>query len=153
MSRKQCKRKHWALVDPIAHAIVGASIPSESRLDKLRIKELSAIESFAKGNAGPSDFRDICDLLNVAQGMGEEGIGPEALPVCDQVECALLRVKTQYENTNSMILRANELKSMRDLYEIHDLQRTAVDLSTYERSIRRVVNQIKGKHPSVKVLV
>ena len=153
MSRKRCVRRHWALVDPIQHAILGASIASESRLDKLRLKELSAIEAFAKGQAGPSDFRDICDLLNVAQGMGEQGIGPEVLPVCDEVECALLRVKTQYEQTNSMTLRAGELKGMRDLFEYHDLQRKSVDLSTYERSIQKVANQIRGKHPSVKVLV
>jgi hypothetical protein len=152
VSRKRCNRKHWALVDPIAHAIVGASIPSESRLDKLRIKELSAIEAFSKGQAGPSDFRDICDLLNVAQGMGEQGIGPEVLPVCDEVECALLRVKTQYEQTNSMTLRSCELKAMRDLFEYHDLQRKSVDLSTYERSIQRVANKIRSAHPSVKVL-
>jgi hypothetical protein len=153
VSRKHCKRKHWALVDPIAHAIVGASIPSESRLDKLRMKELSAIESFAKGNAGPSDFRDVCDMLNVAETAGLSGVGPEVLPVCAALELALLGVKEQYEQKNTMVLRSHELQLMRDLYQFHDAQRTAIDLSTYERIIRKTVNKIKGAHPKVRVLV
>lgn len=151
--QKRCKRKIWPLVNPIDSALLGCSIPSESRLDKLRIRELSAIESFAKGNAGPSDFRDIADMLNVAETAGLSGVGPEVLPVCAALELALLGVKEQYEQKNTMVLRSHELQLMRDLYQFHDAQRTAIDLSTYERIIRKTVNKIKGAHPKVRVLV
>ena len=153
MSRKRCVRKHWALVDPIAHAIVGASIASEARLDRLRIKELSAIEAFSKGKATPGDFRDICDLLNVTETLGEMGIGPEALEWCEKVQNALLRVKDQYEKHGCMTLRAEELMAMRELYAYQDAQRTSIGLSVYEQAIQKTVNKIKGKAPNVRVLV
>ena len=34
MSRKKCRRKVWALIDPIAHAIAGAAITDTASLDK-----------------------------------------------------------------------------------------------------------------------
>lgn len=43
MSRKKCVRKVWGLVNPIQHAIDGASITPGHLLDRLRLVELSAI--------------------------------------------------------------------------------------------------------------
>ena len=150
--RKQCIRKHWAKVDPIALAIAGATITTEADLDKLRLRELAAIEAFAKGVATPHDFRDLCDMLNIAETMGQIGIGPEVLPVCEAVQESLLRAKDQYELDGRMTLTAAGLKALRDLYEFHDLQRTAVDRSTYERAIQKTRNRIRSAHPGVKVL-
>jgi len=150
--RKRCNRKHWAPVNPIALAISGATITTEADLDKLRMRELAAIEAFAKGNATPHDFRDVCDLLNVAETMGQMGIGPEVLPVCQGVQESLLKAKDQYESDGRMTLTAAGLKGMRDLYEFHDLQRTAVDRSTYERAIKRTGDRIRSSHPDVRVL-
>lgn len=152
MSRKRCIRKHWAKVDPIALAIAGATIASAQDLDRLRMRELSAIESFSKGTGTPNEFRDICDLLNLAQTMGEQGIGPEVLPVCEAVESQLLKAKDQFDAQGRMTLTAPGLKALRDLYEFHDLQRTAVDRSTYERAIEKTRNKIRSAHPDVRVL-
>lgn len=41
--RKQCKRKIWKLVDPIAHAIAGACITTDDCLDPLMTGEKNAI--------------------------------------------------------------------------------------------------------------
>lgn len=151
--KKRCIRKHWARVDPIALAIAGATIASTQDLDKLRMRELSAIEAFAKGSATPHDFRDLCDMLNLSQTMGEMGIGPEVLPVCHLVELALLMLKDEHEARGCMSVWPSEIRAMRDLYEFHDLQRTSVDRSTYERCIQKTRNKIRGASPEVKVLV
>lgn len=151
--RKMCIRKHYAKVDPIALAIAGATIASAEDLDKLRLRELSAIESFRAGTGTPSDFRDIADMLNLAQTMGEMGIGPEVLPVCEAVEGALLEIKQFFDSHGRMAAWPLELRTMRDLYEFHDLQRTSVDRSTYERAIQKTRNRIRSAHPDVKELV
>lgn len=151
--RKMCKRKHYAKVDPIALAIAGATIASAQDLDKLRMRELSAIESFRAGTGTPSDFRDIADMLNLAQTMGEMGIGPEVLPVCEAVESQLLRAKAQHDEQGRMTLTALGLKALRDLFEFHDLQRTSVDRSAYERAIQKTRNRIRSSHPDVKELI
>ena len=51
MSRKQCKRKHYALMDPITLAIAGAAIPDAALLDKLRVLELAALQAWADGGS------------------------------------------------------------------------------------------------------
>jgi len=150
--RKRCIRKHWAKVDPIALAIAGATMTSEADLDQLRMRELAALESFAKGVATLHDFRDLCDMLNLAETMGEMGVGPEVLPVCNLAEAGMLEAKERYETSGRLVFSAAALKAMRDLYAFHDLQRTAVDRSTYERAITKTRNRIRSAHPSVKVL-
>ena len=45
--RKRCKRKVWNKVNPIAHAIAGAAVVSQSDMNALRVRELAAIEAFA----------------------------------------------------------------------------------------------------------
>jgi hypothetical protein len=150
--RKRCIRKHWNKVDPIALAIAGATITPEADLDKLRMRELAALEAFAKGVATPHDFRDLCDLLNLAETMGQMGIGPEVLPVCALAEAGMLEAKDRYEESGRLVFTGTALKAMRDVYEFHDLQRTAVDRSAYERAITKTRNRIRGAHPSVKVL-
>lgn len=152
MSRKRCIRKVWAKVDPIALAIAGATITTEADLDKLRLRELSAIDAFATGTAQPAQFRDLCDMLNLAQTMGEMGIGPEVLGFCAELECVLLAAKAGHDSTGRLDAGIGGLSLMRHVYEYHDLQRTSVDRSTYERAITATRNRIRSAHPSVKVL-
>lgn len=153
MSRKVCRRKHYALVNVVDLAISGATISSAEDLDKLRLRELSAIESFRAGTGTPSDFRDIADMLNLAQTMGEMGIGPEVLETCRNVELVLLCCKDDFDATGRMQISAQELAQLRDLYEFHDLQRTSVDRSAYERAIQKTRNRIRSAHPDVKELI
>lgn len=153
MSRKRCIRKHYAKVDPIALAIAGATIASAEDLDKLRMRELSAIESFSKGVATPNDFRDLCDMLNLAQTMGEMGIGPEVLPECVDLQTWLILAKEFHEKKGRLAFGANGLRAVRCVYELHDLQRTSVDRSTYERAIQKTRNRIRSAHPDVKELI
>jgi hypothetical protein len=152
MSRKRCIRRHYALMNPIGLAIAGATISSEQDLDLLRMRELSAVDTFSKGAATPQDFRDVCDMLNLAETMGQSGIGPEALPVCAAVQAELLAAKARYESTGRMGLTGPGLRALRQLYDLHDQQRTAVDRSTYERAIAKTRNKIRSAHPGVKVL-
>jgi hypothetical protein len=150
--RKRCTRRHYALVNPVQLAISGASITPESHLDRIRMRELTAIDNFATGKATPNDFRDLADMLNLAQTMGEQGIGPEVLPVCELAEGVLLDLKGQWDATGSMHAQPFDLTVFRDIYAYHDLQRTSVDRSAYERAIERTRNKIRSAHPEVKVL-
>jgi hypothetical protein len=150
--RKRCIRRHWQKVDPIALSIAGATVTTESDLDKLRMRELSAIENFSTGNATPSDFRDLCDMLNLAETMAGMGIGAEVLPFCNAMEGFLLAAKNTHDETGTLPMPMAGIAVMRDVYEYHDLQRTSVDRSTYERAIDTTRNRIRSAHPDIKVL-
>lgn len=155
MSRKVCRRKHYALVNVVDLAISGATIASAEDLDKLRLRELSAIESFRAGTGTPSDFRDIADMLNLAETMAHMGIGKEeVLPVCEYVESILLLCKEYFDESGSMgDLDEFEVGGLQELYAFHDLQRTSVDRRTYEVAIARTRNRIRSAHPDGKELV
>lgn len=153
MARKACRRKVWNLTNPISLAIEGACVMSRDKLTKIELLELQSIEAFRSGNAGLHDWRAICDLLNVAEEMANSGIGPEVLEVCERVQETLIEAKERFERTGKMGTTAIGLNLFRALAEYHSLQRTSVDLSTYEKHIRKVANRIRSSHPSVTVLL
>lgn len=153
MTRKTCKRRHYPLVNPIKIAIEGAAIASPDLLDRLRLLELSAIESFAKGQATPADWRAVADFANIAETMGLEGIGPEALESVKAVDAALCDSHARYSKTGSLGMTGPQLHALRELYAYHDAQRTSIARSEYERLIVLTGNRIRSAHPSLKVFI
>ena len=67
--RKRVKRQVWALINPLVHALEGATIAPRDKLDKLRLTEYSALDSITKDYAEAYrmarrfPFTDIRDLL------------------------------------------------------------------------------------------
>ena len=151
MTRKKCRRKVWALIDPIAHAIAGAAITDTASLDKLRMLELSAIEAFAKGRATPDDWRALADMLNVCETMARDGIGPEALEPCTQAQEALGHAHARHKAGKPLLFTGLELNAVRDAFAYHDLQRSSISRSQYEHAIKKTGDRIRSAHPSLKV--
>ena len=147
--RKRCKRKIWDKVNPIEHAIIGAAITTEDKLDKLRMGELSAIESMVKGNATIGDWRVLVDMLNIAETMGTNGIGIEVLPVCEIVQKEMEDAAHRYEKTRKMGLTGTGIRYIKELYALHDLQRQSISRSEFERMIDKTINYIKSNNHRV----
>ena len=147
--RKRCKRKIWEKVNPIEHAIIGAAITTEDKLDKLRMGELSAIESMVKGNATIGDWRVLVDMLNIAETMGTNGIGIEVLPVCEIVQKEMEDAAHRYEKTRKMGLTGTGIRYIKELYALHDLQRQSISRSEFERMIDKTINYIKSNNHRV----
>lgn len=150
--RKKCRRKVFALVNPIIHALEGARITSGPLLDKLRLLELSAIESFAKGQATRKDWTALAELLNLAETMAQDGIGPEVIPVCQQAQEALIRAFDRAAGGKSLGMDGPGLNAIRDLYALHDAQRTAVSRSEYEKAIKKTADRVKSRTPQLTVV-
>jgi hypothetical protein len=143
--RKRCKRKVWSTnIDAVAHAIAGAAVPDSKALDKLRLCELSAIDNMVHGRGTTEDWRWLADVVNISETMGKEGIGPEVLPYCQESQKALLEAADRYQKTGKMGLSGVGLTSIKELWEYHDLQRTSIARSEYERMIRKTANYIKS---------
>ena len=151
--KKTCKRRHYALVDPIRMAIEGAGITEAGPLDRLRMLELSAIESFARGQATPADWRSVADFLNIAETMAKGGVGPEALQACAEVDAALSAAHARHAATGRLGMTGPQLVALRELHAWHDLQRTAIARSEYEKWIQKTANKVRSAHPSVKVFI
>jgi hypothetical protein len=147
--RKRCKRKIWNKVDPIEFAITGAAIIAEDKLDRLRMGELSAIESMVKGNATTADWRILVDMLNVAETMSTNGIGIEVLEVCQIVQKEMEAAAHRYEKTRKMGLTGTGIRYIKELYALHDLQRTSISRSEFERMIDKTINYIRSNNHRV----
>lgn len=147
--KKKCRRKIWQKVNPIEYAITGASITAQDKLDKLRLSELSAIDSMIKGQATTGDWRALVDMLNIAETMATNGIGVEVLKVCQIVQKEMEAAARRYEKTRKMGLTGTGIRYIKELYEFHDLQRTSISRSEYERMIEKTINYIKSNNHRV----
>jgi len=144
--RKKCRRKIWAKVNPIEYAITGAAITAEDKLDVLRLGELSAIDSMIKGNATTNDWRILVDMLNIAEIMAINGIGIEVLEVCEIVQKEMEAAAHRYEKTRKMGLSGTGIRYIKELYELHDLQRTSISRAEFERMIDKTINYIRSNN-------
>jgi hypothetical protein len=147
--RKKCLRKIWSKVNPIEHAMMGAAFTAEAKLDRLRMVELSAIESMVKGNATTADWRALVDMLNIAETMSTNGIGIEVLEVCQIVQKEMESAAHRYEKTRKMGLTGTGIRYIKELYALHDLQRTSISRSEYERMIEKTINYIRSNNHKV----
>lgn len=150
--KKRCIRKIWAKVNPIAHAIEGASITPQRQLDRLRVRELAAIDAFTRGAASLTDWRDLTNMLNLCETMARQGIGPEALPVCAEAQYHLIDAAGRFKRTGRMGTTGLGIQALRALYEYHDLQRQSISRAEFERMIRLTSARIKSRGRDVEVV-
>ena len=152
--KKRCNRKMWSTaINPIAHAIAGASIVDEVALNKLRTGELSALEAMTMGRGELQDWKTLVDMMNIAETMGRNGIGPEVLPHCANAQQGLQEAARRYEKTGTMGLSGPTIQALREVYQYHDLQRTSISRSTYEQMIEKTRRILMNKPVNVVELV
>lgn len=147
--RKQTKRKHWKLIDPVRHAILGAGITQEFVLDKLRMTELASLDAMTKGLGTVQDWQELTDMMNITEIMARSGVGPEALESCKRAQDALEQAALRYQSTMRMGLSGDGINALRDVFEYHDLQRRSIARSEYEKYIIKTRQRIMSKAKEV----
>ena len=148
--RKKCKRKIWSTqINPIQHAIAGATITDEASLNKLRLAELSSLEAMRTGKGTLEDWRYLVDMLNICQTFVRHGIGIEAKADCDKAQESLYNAAKRYEKTKKMGLDGQGIGALQEVHAWHDLQRTSVARSVYEDMIEKTRNYIRSKGKEV----
>jgi predicted HAD superfamily phosphohydrolase len=151
--RKQTRRKIWdTTINPITHAIVGASITDDESLEVLRKKENGSLEAFRNGAAKPQDWNNINAVVQLAESMAAANIGPEVMVHVKIAEMHLIDAHDRWKRIGKMGSTGPGLQSFQDIIEYHELQRTAVSRSVYESHIKRVTDMIKSKSPKIKFL-
>jgi hypothetical protein len=143
--RKRTKRKIWALLDPIAYGIIGASITPRQTLDKLRLTEYAALESITKGSGTIQDWRTLVDVLNLAEMFARNGVGKdEVLPVCEKAQNALHEAAMRYQKTLRIGLSGEGIQACRDLIAYADLQQGSVTRAEFEKYVKKTKDYIKS---------
>jgi hypothetical protein len=151
--RKQTRRKIWdTTINPIVHAMMGASITDEESLNILRKKESGSMEAFRNGSATKQDWNNINAVVRLAESMAAANIGPEVMVHCKIAEMHLLDAQDRLKRLGKMGSTALGLQSFQDIIEWHELQRTSVPRSVYEKHIKRVTDMIRGRSPKINFL-
>ena len=153
MTRKKTRRKIWdTTICPVTHALVGAAIADTDSLNFLRNKENGSMEAFKNGSATKQDWNNINAVVRLAESMADAGIGPEVMVHCKIAEMHLLDAHERFKRIGKIGSTALGLQSFQDIIEYHDLQRTAVARSVYEKHIKRVADMIRAKSPKINFL-
>lgn len=148
--RKQCKRKHYQLVNPITCAIEGACITGDDLIAQVRQREATMLESIVSGTSdGLHGYRGLCELLGVAETMARNGIGAEVLPACESAQAALIALKHRFEKWKKWDVTPAELHAINELFEWHDLQRSSISRGEYERFLLNATNRMRSRAPEV----
>lgn len=147
--RKRCKRKVWAKINPIQMAMEGAAISSRELLDDLLRRELTAVDNFSTGMANLDDWNTLCSMNNIAETLAAQGVGPEVMAVCKTVEAELIAAAERFQKIGRMGLTGLGLQAVRDCAEYHDLQRSSIARSEYEKAIRLTTARVKSGHVTV----
>jgi hypothetical protein len=151
--RKQTRRKIWdTSINPITHAMSGASITDEESLEILRKKERGSMEAFRNGTAQKQDWNNINAVVRLAESMASANIGPEVMVPCKIAEMHLLDAKERFDRIGKMGSTALGLQSFQDIIEWHELQRTSVARSVYEKHIKKVTDMIRSRSPKINFL-
>ena len=148
--RKKCKRKVYDLVNPIEWAIIGACIPSDNKLTVLKQREADMIDAIVNNtNVSLESYRGLCELLGVAETMAQNGIGPEVMQACEDAQVSMIKLKNRFEKWSKWDITDKELHSLRELMEWHQLQRSSISNSEYERFLKDANNRMRSRAPEV----
>ena len=106
--------------------------------------EYSALDAITKGQGTVTDWRTLVDVLNLAEMMGKNGVGPEVLPICEKAQNSLHKAAMRYQETLRMGLDGEGIKACRDLIEYADLQQGSISRSEFERYIQKTKDHIRS---------
>ena len=134
------------------HAMVGASIADEEILSGARKKENGSMAAFRNGTATKQDWNNINAVVRLAESMAAANIGPEVIVHCKIAEMHLLDAQDRYKRLGKMGSTALGLQSFQDIIEWHELQRTSVARSVYEKHIKRVTDMIRSRSSKINFL-
>lgn len=151
--RKKTRRKIWdTSINPVAHAMVGASITDDETLDVVRKMEAESLEAFRTGAATQQDWRNINAAVRLAELMANSGIGPDVIVHAKIAEMHLLEARDRFDRIGKLGTTGLGLQAFKDLLEYHELQRTSVSRSVYEKHIQKVTNMIISGSPKIKFI-
>ena len=132
--------------------MAGAAITDKESLDVLRRGENGSMAAFKNGTATKADWNNINTVVRLAESMAGAGIGPEVMVHVKIAEMHLLDAQERFMRLGKMGSTALGLQSFQDIIEYHDLQRTSVARSVYEKHIKRVSDMVKSRSSKIKFL-
>ena len=151
--RKKSKYKPKGVrLDTMNWVVTGMTKVSakESAYVTMHLKNMSALDSLAKGTANKKEM-DICiGVINVAEALCELGVGSEYHQLVLDASSALYDVcKRSFEINDRFICRGEELSAIKLGYEVHDAQKESTTIGMLDKALDVIDKTIRAQKATV----
>ena len=153
--RKKSKYKPKGVrLDTLNYVITGITKVSakESEYVTMHLKNMSALDSLAKGTASKREMDIVIGVINVAEALCELGVGSEYHQLVLDASSALYDVcKRSFEINDRFICRGAELSAIKTGYEVHDAQMEVTTIGMLDKALEVIDKTIRAQKAKVIV--
>lgn len=136
---------------PIEIAIRNAAITPQKALDELKMAELAALDSIARGFGALGDIQKLADVSNIAGVLCKvfKIGGKETALAIIEGEIALINCAARTERTGSVSFTSDELEAIREMVSWAHAQREVIDRKTFMKAMKLTIAQIRNNHNTI----
>ena len=151
--RKKSKYKPKGVrLDTMNWVVTGMTKVSakESAYVTMHLKNMSALDSLAKGTANKKEIDIVIGVINVAEALCELGVGSEYHQIVLDASSALYDVcKRSFDINDRFICRGSELSAIKLGYEVHDAQMEATTIGMLDKALDVIDKTIRAQKAQV----
>jgi len=151
--RKKSKYKPKGVrLDTMNWVVTGMTKVSakESAYVTMHLKNMSALDSLAKGTANKKEIDIVIGVINVAEALCELGVGSEYHQIVLDASSALYDVcKRSFDINDRFICRGSELSAIKLGYEVHDAQMEATTIGMLDKALDVIDKTIRAQKATV----
>jgi hypothetical protein len=151
--RKKSKYKPKGVrLDTMNWVVTGMTKVSakESAYVTMHLKNMSALDSLAKGTANKKEIDIVIGVINVAEALCELGVGSEYHQIVLSASSALYDVcKRSFEINDRFICRGSELSAIKLGYEVHDAQMESTTIGMLDKALDVIDKTIRAQKATV----
>ena len=151
--RKKSKYKPKGVrLDTMNWVVTGMTKVSakESAYVTMHLKNMSALDSLAKGTANKKEIDIVIGVINVAEALCELGVGSEYHQLVLDASSALYDVcKRSFQINDRFICRGSELAAIKLGYEVHDAQMETTTIGMLDKALDVIDKTIRAQKAKV----
>ena len=151
--RKKSKYKPKGVrLDTMNWVVTGMTKVSakESAYVTMHLKNMSALDSLAKGTANKKEIDIVIGVINVAEALCELGVGSEYHQIVLNASSALYDVcKRSFDINDRFICRGSELSAIKLGYEVHDAQMEITTIGMLDKALDVIDKTIRAQKATV----
>ena len=116
----------------------------------MHLKNLSALDSLAKGTANKQEIDIVIGVINVAEALCKLGVGSKYHQLVLDASSALYDVcKRSFEINDRFICRGSELSAIKTGYEVHDAQMEVTTIGMLDKALEVIDKTIRAQKATV----
>lgn len=147
--RKRSKkyRPKKILANPVGYVLESLTpiAKHDDALVNLKLKNHYAMTNLTQGRADKEDMNKLINMANMTEALYRLGFGTEYKDIIAQGNSALLAVSRRGAESNRFILKAEEMKALNELVDLHDAQLEVITVKDVEKAIALVENERRQK--------